>query len=357
MFRRASMMMLLCVGASGCMSTTQATDRGRVGCATSTGKSCKSAKTPEMKRRQTKETEAAQAPGGDSSDVCDEDGSCAAGVSPSCPGETVRAGDVCECSVDMVRRGATCRASARVGMVHVPEGKFWMGSVSGERDEDPMHEVYVSGFFIDTYEVTVAEYKRCVDAGVCSGPKKTHKVNRWYNYNAPGRSEHPINGVNWYQANDYCVWAGKRLPTEAEWEKAARGEDDRMYPWGDEAPSCAFAVMDDGRGVGCGKDHTWVVGSKPEGVSPYGAHNMSGNVWEWTADWYDPGYYDLSPSSDPTGPDSPIEPSGEPTQGPGRVGRGGSWFDFGTSQRASARGHFTPDSAHFFLGFRCVKST
>ena len=232
------------------------------------------------------------------------------------------------------------------GMVAVPAGAFQMGSSPGSSNEEPVHEVYVSGFFIDKYEVTVEEYTRCVDAGGCNTPKMTHDDDRRsYNYGASGRDKHPINGVDWHQAKAYCAWSGKRLPTEAEWEKAARGTDGRKYPWGNEGPSCALAVTDDG-GAGCGEGRTWEVGSKSGGVSPFGAYDMAGNVWEWTADWYDKSYYSISPMRDPKGPE----------QSWARVFRGGGWYYTSAFLRAAIRGAGRPGSARNDLGFRCVRS-
>ena len=220
-----------------------------------------------------------------------------------------------------------------------------MGSETGEDDEKPVHEVHVSGFFIDTYEVTVSEYVACVRAGGCSEPKETHEDDSYLNYGTPGRGKHPINGVDWNQAVAYCGWAKKRLPTEAEWEKAARGADGREYPWGNEAVSCRYAVMRDDL-VGCGKDRTWEVGSKPAGVSPYGAHDMAGNVSEWVSDWYGEGDYASAPARDPEGP----------ARGYSRAFRGGSHGSYRSFLRSARRSYFMPDYANSNLGFRCVRS-
>lgn len=233
-------------------------------------------------------------------------------------------------------------------MVLVPAGKYWR-RLSPEQDgEKQVREVYVSGFYIDVHEVTVAEYRRCIEAGECSAPKKTHSDRRKYNYGASERDKHPINGVTWYQAKVYCSWAGKRLPTEAEWEKAAKGTNDSEYPWGHEEPNCELAVMDEG-GDGCGQARTWEVNSKPAGVSPYGAHDMAGNVSEWTADWHDHDvdYYESYPLRDPTGP----------TRGSYRVTRGGSWLHSGATLSATNRRLYNPAHVHFDLGFRCVSSS
>ena len=232
-------------------------------------------------------------------------------------------------------------------MVEVAGGFFQMGSMSGLDNEKPVHDVYVSGVFIDKYEVTVSDYQQCINAGVCTAPNHTSDDER-YNYGASGREKHPVNGVDWYQASAYCAWSGKRLPTEAEWEKAAKGTDDRTYPWGNDGPSCLFAVMDpsaDDSGDGCGEGRTWEVGSKPAGVSPYGVHDMAGNVWEWTADWYGEDYYGSSPAQDPPGP----------TQGSVRVKRGGGWRTSSISLRTTVRNDGAPGGTDFQVGFRCVR--
>ena len=241
----------------------------------------------------------------------------------------------------------TGSSSTPSGMVRVPAGSFRMGSTSGDDDEKPVHEVFVSGFSIDRTEVTVGAYRQCVDAGRCLSSGLTDVVRQpeSCNWGQSGREDHPINCVTWSEAKAYCSWAGKRLPTEAEWEKAARGTDGRTYPWGNESASCSRAVMDDG-GNGCGRGGmTWAVGSKPSGKSPYGALDLAGNVWEWVSDWYDDDYYHQSPSRDPTGP----------TNGEARVHRGGAWYDFPEFLRASVRTGGDPLARDPILGFRCAR--
>ena len=184
-------------------------------------------------------------------------------------------------------------------MVPVPAGEFWYGcneSVDKECDDDekPGRQITLPAFQIDRTEVTVSAYRRCVESGGCStdGLKTPYWLGEekptWAeacNWGKPGREGHPINCVDWYQTKAYCAWAGKRLPSDQEWEKAARGPDGRKYPWGSAEISCSYAVINDERN-GCGRDSTWPVGSKPSGASPYGALDMGGNVWEWTSSWY-----------------------------------------------------------------------
>ncbi len=229
------------------------------------------------------------------------------------------------------------------GMVLIPAGSFWMGCNATvdsqcEGDESPYHEVTLSGYYIDKTEVTQGEYKKCIDAGECDTPS--------CNWDPTGKPNRPVVCVNWTQAGEYCAWAGKRLPTEAEWEKAARGTDGRKYPYGNETVTCDYAVMHEGSD-GCGKGGTIDVCSKsPAGDSPYGLCDMSGNVYEWVSDWYDPGYYTNSPASNPTGPVS----------GSGRVLRGGSFYSHGVYLRASYRSADNPSYADYYLGFRCARS-
>lgn len=232
------------------------------------------------------------------------------------------------------------------GDVVVPEGEFWMGcneSVDTEcsDDEKPYHKVYLDAFTIDKTEVTVGAYEKCVNGGRCSSPETGHEQCNW---GRSDRGNHPINCVDWTQAKSYCSWAGKRLPTEAEWEKAARGTDGGKYPWGNAMASCHYAVMNDG-GNGCGEDRTWPVGSKPTGASHYGALDMVGNVGEWVNDWYEEKYYASSPSQNPKGPSS----------GEYRVIRGGSRNGYARIVRTSYRSNDGPTSRFSVVGFRCAR--
>ncbi len=181
-------------------------------------------------------------------------------------------------------------------MVFIPEGPFIMGT----DDEDafpntkPAHEVNLKGFWIDRYEVSNGQYAQCVEDKFCTLPKDLSSASRKDYYTNPDYADYPVIHVDHYQAEAYCKWAGKRLPTEAEWEKAARGEDSYRYPWGDELPDqipAQINLFESG--------DTAPVDSFPEGASPYGVYNMEGNVWEWTADQYDEFWYSTSPVDDP----------------------------------------------------------
>ncbi len=180
-------------------------------------------------------------------------------------------------------------------------------------------------------EVTVAQYRSCVEAGKCIRPL-TKDDSNYCNWGHPNRDNHPINCVDWYQAKAFCEWAGGRLPTEDEWYAEASNRGNWAYPWGDDDASCKYAVMDDG-GDGCGKDRTWPVCWKPRGNSVSGLCDMSGNVWEWTSSLYRPG------SS-------------------GRVLRGGSWsLDVLGYLRASSRLWHDRASGSSYYGFRCGRSS
>jgi len=261
------------------------------------------------------------------------DGTNLGGV--TCDGMGLEPGELA-CGADCMLDVSGCGSS---GMVLVPAGSFEMGS-DDDLDEQPVRQVNVDAFYIDETEVTVTEYTACVTAGACSTPT----TGMYYNYGVAGRENHPINGVDWFGAEAYCAWeGGKRLPTEAEWEKAARGTDARMYPWGNTpGPSCTHVVMDEG-GNGCGLDSTWEVGQKPLGASPYGALDLCGNIWEWVSDWY--GSYDPEALDNPTGP----------AMGTARIVRGGPWYSNSVSYfRAADRQQTVPTVADFTLGFRCA---
>jgi eukaryotic-like serine/threonine-protein kinase len=223
--------------------------------------------------------------------------------------------------------------------IDVPAGSFLMGSESGALDERPVHRVSGPGFVMDRYEVTNARYAECVKAEACAAPALTSSFKRPAYFAAAEYADYPVVHVSWSQATSFCAWAGGRLPTEAEWERAARGTaDSRAYPWGDSAPDCNKANFG-----GCVGD-TDRVGRRPAGQSPYGAFDMAGNVWEWTADWYEAGYYSRSPDKEPSGPDA----------GHLKVMRGGCWVSGASSLRATCRKAELPGLWAPNVGFRCV---
>ena len=221
-------------------------------------------------------------------------------------------------------------------MVYVPEGEFRMGSEDEDAwdDEKPEHQVYLDAFWIYQTEVTNAQYRQCVEEDACLLPGDTTK------YQDADYADHPVVHVSWYDADAYCQWSRGQLPTEAEWEKAARGTDGRIYPWGDQKPTCNLANFS-----GC-VGGTSRVGSYPDGASPYGALDMAGNVWEWVADWYAEDYYSRSPDDNPTGP----------TSGNKRGIRSGSWYSGRGSLRVSYRNRYGPDNWYGNYGFRCLRS-
>lgn len=228
-------------------------------------------------------------------------------------------------------------------MVLIPAGTFMMGSDDADAliDTKPAHEVYLNEFWIDKYEVTNARFARCVESGYCYEPRDLSSAAHDDYYANEDFANYPVIHVDWNQANAYCSWAGKRLPTEAEWEKAARGDASFTYPWGNDLPENLPMQ------VGLfGTGDTAPVDAFPEGVSPYGAYNMGGNVWEWTADQYDPFYYSKSPSDDPR----------SVTGGNDYVIRGYSWAYPFSRYEITARNSSYILNHTYDLGFRCAFS-
>jgi len=233
-------------------------------------------------------------------------------------------------------------------MVLIPAGVFMMGCNDSfdrqcSKNEKPYHQVALKEFCIDKYEVTQADYDKCIRAQVC---RPNNSPNGTFLQNSP------VFLVTWHDAEAYCKWAGRRLPTEAEWEKAARGTDGAVYPWGNDFDGsktnfCDYKCVlknrtkDSNDGYGFSAP----IGSYPAGASPYSAMDMSGNVSEWVADWYGEDYYKNSPASDPSGPDSGTE----------KVIKGGSWKDSPDLLRAFCREHLEPDSGSANIGFRCAR--
>jgi eukaryotic-like serine/threonine-protein kinase len=179
-------------------------------------------------------------------------------------------------------------------ILYVQPGYFLMGSDKGEVGEKPSHQVWLDAFWIDQTEVTNRMYSLCIQDNKCPPPINNTSPGRSDYFGNPQFDDFPVMNITWYAANKYCVWAGRRLPSEAEWEKAARGTDGRIYPWGNEF---IYADLNFGHSLGTTK-----VGSYPAGASPYGALDMIGNVWEWVADAYDTHYYTYSPLRNPQGP-------------------------------------------------------
>jgi formylglycine-generating enzyme required for sulfatase activity len=237
------------------------------------------------------------------------------------------------------------RVSAIDGMllIRIPRGTFDMGSADSDTDatsdEKPVHTVTLDTFLMDQTEVTNAQYAKCVADGACLLPGSKASRSRDSYFDNSDYANYPVINVTWFDAQNYCKWAGRRMPTEAEWEYAARGTDGRLYPWGNDAPSSDLANFDSNEG------DTTAVTNYPSGASSFGVLDMAGNVAEWTADWYDPGYYAKSPDTNPTGPST------------GTVGvvRGGAWDSAPDRVRAAARDSSGPTNASDTVGFRCAQ--
>jgi formylglycine-generating enzyme required for sulfatase activity len=225
-------------------------------------------------------------------------------------------------------------------MVLIPAGPFIRGTNNRLFDEGPQHTVNLPAFWIDRYEVTNLQYKKFIDATKRRSP--SHFRNRTF---PQGKADHPVTFVSWYDAKAYCEWAGKRLPTDVEWEKAARGTDGREYPWGNELVLTNANMPMRWQAIGLPGDTT-PVGAFENGKSPYGLYDMSGNVWEWTASWY---------KSYP-GNTTASENFGERY----KTLKGGSWFDCsfyrcGISAPVYNRAFFAQNTKNDTFGFRCAK--
>ena len=254
------------------------------------------------------------------------------------------------------------RSTDGATMMYVPAGPFTMG-ISAEAalaeclkireecdirwftSEEPPHIVNLDAYWMDQTEATNAMYALCVSAGACLPPQMTGSNLVEDYYGNPDYADYPVVFMTWKQANAYCEWAGARLPTEAEWEKAARGTDERLYPWGDATPSCSVLNFNPFNSNTC-KDDVNMSRAYRDGQSPYQILNMAGNVGEWVMDWYDSNYYANSPASNPQGPSTGIT----------KVMRGGSWYFDEEYARATYRYKQDPRYYYSFTGFRCVVS-
>jgi len=225
-------------------------------------------------------------------------------------------------------------------MVLVPAGEFTMGSDKGDEDEAPVHRVQLHAFYLDKFEVTNSRFAKFVEAIQSEPPwgfddKGTPVVD----------ADRPVRWVNWMDAMAYCLWVGKRLPTEAEWEKAARGTDERIYPWGNDPPTSVHAVY--GRKDGS-EETISVIGDRSKGQSPYGAHDLAGNLYEWVMDWYAEHYY-LNFATNLA-----VDPRG-PNEGTAKVQRGGSYINNPYRLRSTFRTKGDPAEEDPHVGFRCAQ--
>ena len=229
-----------------------------------------------------------------------------------------------------------------VEMVAVPAGLFIRGSAEGEGrpDERPRRKIFLDGYTIDKYEVTNRRYQQFVDETLHKPPFNVYGDGRLSD--TPEVADRPVVQVTWHDAVDYCFWAGKRLPTEAEWEKAAGGKEGLRYPWGDNPGERNLANYDK---EWHGSETLLDVTSLPEGASPYGLFHMAGNVREWVHDWYNTEYYRISPKKNPRGPDTGIL----------KVIRGGSWHSFLSDLRVASRGKGGFALKTHGIGFRCAR--
>ena len=236
-------------------------------------------------------------------------------------------------------------------LVLIPSGRFLMGSTEEEiqrasdecsarypacergifEAEYPERLVYLKAYYIDRFNITNKQYKECVLDDECTPPRRTTAITD------AKFDDYPVLFVDWYQAQNYCDWAGGRLPTEAEWEKAARGVEGFIYPWGD--------AMEEGAAV-WNQASPQPVMKRPRGVSSFGIYDMAGNVWDWVADWFNPNYYDESPDSNPQGPERGVH----------KIFRGGSWgSDIPVFLRTMTRNHNKPNTWNPYIGIRCAK--
>ncbi len=299
--------------------------------------------------------------------LCDDEFKCEAGVCvpdpcvPECGDAVCGLNPVCGDVCGTCEQGFGCEDGRCVElaieqeMITIPAGQFWMGC-DEDVDSDcqtrelPHHLVNLSEYQIDKMEVTLSQYADCVNASVCTEPYWDWKEG--CNWGEFAKINNPVTCVDWTQAKTYCEWLGKRLPTEAEWEKAARGDDGRRYPWGNEDATCEYSNFEESVDDGCGTGTTADVCSRsPKDDSPYGLCDMAGNVWEWVYDRYQEDYYSESPTDNPTGP-------GDDTNYYNRVVRGGSFMDYWFLIRLTHRNCYFDSyiGSQADLGFRCART-
>jgi len=256
---------------------------------------------------------------------------------------TLACTDFAQAQLERLRKHKPAERTAPVETptVEVPEGEFAMGADGGQalEDERPLHRVWLGDFSMDLHEVTTWQYAAFLDAAARQVPWQ------WNTVDLSQHGDRPVIGVDWSDADAYCRWKGKRLPTEAEWEKAARGTDARLYPWGNWAPTKELANF----ALGARFSYSQVllpVQSYEQGKSPYGLYHMAGNVYEWVQDWYATHYYETSPDRNPQGPE----------QGQFKVVRGGSWSDLPKYLLTYGRFKLPPETRNSYTGFRCARS-
>jgi formylglycine-generating enzyme required for sulfatase activity len=233
-------------------------------------------------------------------------------------------------------------------MALIPGGSFQMGS--DQIDQRPVHTVNLNEFFIDKYEVTNADYAKCVAAKKCSPPaSNSSRIIPADYFTQRQYATYPVLFVSWDDALAYCTWRGARLPSEAEWEKAARGGlEGKQYPWGDSAPGCTPGATNGAQLTTCRVQGSVAVGSfAPNG---YGLFDMAGNAWEWVNDWYNKSYYNAPPGNNPSGP-----AEGDPPGNPSKIVRGGGWSDESVNDaRVANFSVVTRTGSRDHVGFRCV---
>ena len=231
---------------------------------------------------------------------------------------------------------ATITGKDGAPMVLVPAGEFTMGSEEGDDDEQPIHRVFLDSVYLDTFEVTNGRFAKFVEAIQSEPPWGFADQETPVLY-----ADRPVRWVNWLEAWGYCLWVGKRLPTEAEWEKAARGTDGRVYPWGNDPPTAVHAVF----GLTEGAETVAPIGNRTQGQSPYGVHDLAGNLYERVTDWYDDAFYTPMPTRNPRGP----------AAGTAKVQRGGSYINSPYRLRAAFRTKGDPTEHDPHVGFRCAQ--